>query len=264
VSDAPVGNTLIVLTEPRVSDELSALLATLDDTDPSALTSCPGWTAHHIAAHIAGNYEEVRRHVEAYASGHALAETRTWEAREQTWRALGQPALLRSIEREAARAMSAVRAVLDVDPAAEFRWTNRTVAVSGFPTHMRSEDALHRWDLVGDDDISGRLLAQPELLEHAVHFIGRPLTRRGLAFGSGNRGYSARVRAAGYDDLVVEVENGDAMLSIGAPTDEPTIEADPAARLLIFWGRKPTPFSRVRACRGEDEAGRLQLVLSGY
>jgi hypothetical protein len=55
-----------------------------------------------------------------------------------------------------------------------------------------------------------------------------------MAFGSRNRGYSARVRAAGYDDLVVEVENGDAMLSIGAPTDEPTIEADPAARLLIL------------------------------
>src|ERR1700753_3518919 len=99
-------------TETDAPDELSTLLATLDATDPAAMTSCPGWSAHHIAAHIAGNYEEVRRHVEAYAAGRPLEETRSWETREPKWRALDHDALLRGIEREAAGATRAVEAVL--------------------------------------------------------------------------------------------------------------------------------------------------------
>jgi hypothetical protein len=166
------GNTLVVLAEPRVSDELSALLATLDSTHPSSLTSCPGWTAHHIAAHIAGNYEEVRRHVEAPAPPRAA------------------------------------------------RVAGTRGEIQGAPAHA------------------------PRV--------------------AGDRSYSARVRAPGRDDLLVEVADGDARLSIEAPAGGPTIAADPAARLLILWGRKPTPFSRLRACTSEDEAGRVQLVLSGY
>jgi uncharacterized protein (TIGR03083 family) len=250
--------------QPQVSRELSALLSTLDDCDPAALTSCAGWTVHHIAAHIAGNYEEVRRHVEAYAAGHPLAETRSWEEREPAWRALDHASLLRGVEREAERASSAVRTLLEADPDAELRWTGRTVRVSGFMTHMRSEDALHRWDIVGDDATSHTLLAQPELLRHAVTFIGRPLTLRGLRAGAGGEEFSARVRVSGSDDLVVEVVASDARLSIDHPAGEPTIEADAAARLLLLWGRKAAPFTRLRACAGEDAVGRVQLLLAGY
>lgn len=34
--------------------------------------------------------------------------------------------------------------------------------------HSRSEATLHRWDIEGDDDVSRRLLAQPDLLANAV------------------------------------------------------------------------------------------------
>jgi uncharacterized protein (TIGR03083 family) len=150
------------------SRELTALLTSLDDLGPTALSSCPGWDAHHLAAHIAGNYEEVRTHVEAFDAGQPLARTRNWEEREAPLRRLDYAALVRRIESEAARASAITDLALERRPDARLLWTNRTVAISGFPTHMRSEDALHRWDLVGDDDTSNELLGQQDLLAHAV------------------------------------------------------------------------------------------------
>ena len=47
--------------------------------------------------------------------------------------------------------------------------------ISGFPTHLRSEVTILRWDLVGDDAISHELLSQHDLFIHAVNFIGHPL-----------------------------------------------------------------------------------------
>lgn len=87
--------------------------------------------------------------------------------------------------------------LLDQDRDAELSWTQRRVHAAGFATHMRSEDALHRWDLVGDDDLSTELLAQPDLLEHAVSFIGRPLCERGRRRGAADQPMSARIRSTG-------------------------------------------------------------------
>jgi hypothetical protein len=53
----------------RRSLEAERVLEALDEVGPAAMTSCPGWSAHHVGAHIAGNYEEVRRHVEAFSAG---------------------------------------------------------------------------------------------------------------------------------------------------------------------------------------------------
>jgi hypothetical protein len=68
-----------VITAKARPHELTALLASLDEVGPDALTACPGWTAHHLAAHIAGNYAEVRRHLNAFAAGEPLTTTRSWE-----------------------------------------------------------------------------------------------------------------------------------------------------------------------------------------
>ena len=37
---------------------------------------------------------------------------------------------------------------------------------------MRSEFALRRWDVAGDDEISLQLLSQPELTHHAIDVLG--------------------------------------------------------------------------------------------
>jgi uncharacterized protein (TIGR03083 family) len=246
------------------SAELVALLTALDAIESSALTSCPGWTAHHAAAHIAGNYEEVRRHIEAFAAGHPLERTQSWDEREYALRQLDHSALVRRIDDQAAATAAVITDVLAAQPDAELTWTKRTVPVAGFLAHMRSEDALHRWDLVGDDDTSLELLSQQDLLEHAVNFIGRPLLQRGLRAGVGETPFSARVRSPGRDDLVVDSVGGQARLSIDAPQGEATIEGDPAARLLLLWGRKPSPFFRLRTGRDGESADRVQTLLAGY
>ena len=92
--------------------ETAALLDTLSEVGPRALTSCPGWSAHHIAAHIAGNHEEARRHVEAYGEGRPLASTRSFEEREAPLLQLEFDALLERIEAEEFGLLQAVAAVV--------------------------------------------------------------------------------------------------------------------------------------------------------
>lgn len=154
--------------------------------------------------------------------------------------------------------------VLDEQPEAELTWTGRIVRVSGFATHLRSEDALHRWDLVGDDETSVLLLAQHDLLVHAVNFIGRPLLSRGLKSGADTEPFRARVRSDGRDDLVAEASEGDAHISIVPPEGPATIEGDPAARLLLLWGRKPGPFYRLSVRGDRRAASGVQALLAGY
>jgi uncharacterized protein (TIGR03083 family) len=243
--------------------ETAALLDTLSRVGPRALTSCPGWSAHHIAAHIAGNHEEARRHVEAYAAGQALQATRSFEEREAPLLRLRFNVLLTRIESEEAGLLAAVDTVRSADEGARLRWTGRTVKISGFPTHMRSESALHRWDLVGDDDVSHQLLGQPDLLAHAVGFVGKPLLLRGLAGATAP--FSGRVRSPGADDLLVSVERDRApRLEVTKPLGPAVLECDAAARLLLLWGRKPQPFHRLRADADDATVARLQQLLSGY
>jgi uncharacterized protein (TIGR03083 family) len=243
--------------------ETAALLASLSDVGPDALTSCPGWSAQHIAAHIAGNHEEARRHVEAHVAGRPLTATRTFEEREAPILTRPFDAVLAMIEREEAALLAAVDEAVAAEPAAELRWTGRTVRVEGFPTHMRSESAVHRWDLVGDDDRSSQHLADPKLLAHAVRFIGKPLLVKGLARLDGP--LSARVRTPGTDDLLVDAAPGeDGRLELAEPSGPAVIECDGAARLLLLWGRKPQPFHRLHAAGDPADVTRLQHLLAGY
>jgi uncharacterized protein (TIGR03083 family) len=243
--------------------ETVALLDSLSEVGPRALTSCPGWSAHHIAAHVAGNHEEARRHVVAYGNGEPLASTRTFEEREAPLLKLRFDTLLARIEAEESGLLGAVDTVLAENPDATLRWTGRTVAVKGFPTHMRSESAVHRWDIAGDDATSWQLLSQPDLLAHAVAFIGRPLLARGLS--RAHAPVAGRVRSPDADDLLVSVERGrDPRLEVTRPAGPAVIEADAAARLLLLWGRKAEPFHRLRADADAATVARLQTVLAGY
>ncbi len=243
--------------------ETAALLDTLSAVGPRALTSCPGWSAQHLAAHIAGNHQEARLHVEACAAGRPLSATRSFEEREAPLLRLRFDTLLALIESEESALLSAVDTVLSDDPDAELQWTGRTVSVKGFPTHMRSESAVHRWDIAGDDATSWHLLAQPELLTHAVGFIGKPLLVKGLTGAHGP--FFGRVRSPGADDLLVGVERGrEPRLEVTRPSGPAVIECDPAARLLLLWGRKAQPFDRLRADVDDATVARLQAVLAGY
>jgi uncharacterized protein (TIGR03083 family) len=246
--------------------EAEAFLTALQDLPPNALSTCDTWTVHHIGAHLAGNYEEALRHVEAYAQGSPLTSTRSFEEREPPFRELSGAALLKAVERYEERMRRAVDAVLADDPDAELTWTGRPFKVGSFSSHMRNECAIHRWDLLGDDDTSLDLLADPNLLEHSVTAVGAgPPCARGLDIDAPeHRPLSARLRTEGQPDLLSEVDGDTPRMSLTGVAGEPTVVGDQAARLLMLWGRKPGPPVRLRAVGPPDDVNRLQRLLSGY
>ncbi|GAA1248398.1 hypothetical protein GCM10009665_44080 [Kitasatospora nipponensis] len=257
--------TTAVLPDSGRPPEVAAFLDLLDTARPDALTACPGRTVHLITAHIIGNYAEITRHVDAYLKGDPLARTRTFDEREPEFRRLPATALMAAIAEGEQRMRRSLGELLDKEEDPVLRWTGRQVHAAGFLKHSRSECAVHRWDIGGDDALGDRLLSQQELLEHVVSFIGPlPMTARGMATGAGTgRPFQARLRSPGQPDLVVRVHDGP-QFALAEPEGEALIEGDAAARLLFLWGRRATPFHRL-TCRGSaEELSRLQWLLSGY
>jgi hypothetical protein len=199
-------------------------------------------------------------------SGSPLTRTRAFDEREPEFRVMSSPELMSSIASGEDRMRLRIAELLDREADPVLRWTNRQVHAAGFLKHSRSECAVHRWDLAGDDEVSNKLLSQQELLEHVVTFVGPlPMTARGMVTGAGTgRPLRARIRATGQPDLLVVVYRGQPQVYLAEAEGEALIEGDPAARLLFLWGRRPTPFSRL-VCNGStDELSRLQWLLLGY
>ena len=73
-------------------------------------------------------------------------------------------ALLKRLDAEETRMRLLVDDVLDEQPDAVIPWTGRHMAVAKFIPHLRNEHALHRWDIAGDDEVSGELLGRMDLV----------------------------------------------------------------------------------------------------
>ncbi|HEV7827556.1 MAG TPA: hypothetical protein VGP04_01665 [Pseudonocardiaceae bacterium] len=131
--------------------------------------------------------------------------------------------------------------VLAREPDAVIPWTGRQMAVAKFVPHLRNEFVIHRWDFVGDDQVSAELLAQPELTEHAVDVLGQLLLRRGREHDPcPDEDFHVRLRTENAPDVRLVVEAGQAGLElVSDQTDEPHVNLDPAARTLVIWGRRP-------------------------
>ncbi|OBA74953.1 hypothetical protein A5641_26585 [Mycobacterium sp. 1554424.7] len=247
--------------------EAEEFLTALQELSPHALTACPEWNVHDIGAHLAGIYEEVTRHVQAYSAGTPLKSTRSFEEREAPFRELSPAELLRTVDREEDRMRREIRAVIDEEPDATLWWTGRWMRVDAFLSHLRSECAIHRWDMYGEDDVSMRLLRQFDLFKHAVTNIGaKPLCARGIdKYGTELSGLSARVRTDGLPDLRIDVTDSVPTMDLVDPADEATVSGDQAARLLLLWGRSPaTPSTRLQGCGSTNDVLRLRRLLSGY
>jgi hypothetical protein len=118
--------------------------------------------------------------------------------------------------------------------------------------HSRSELSIHRWDLVGGDDISELLLSQPELTEHAVNALNAldrlqeyPTQRAERAGLAATEELSFALRVSGQPDVVLRWHQGRATLSLQDDSDFPGLETDAATRLLLLWGRCPDPEHRI-------------------
>lgn len=162
------------------------------------------------------------------------------------------------------RMSAALGAVLREEPDAVIPFTGLRMKAASFAVHARSELALHRWDMVGDDELSWQFLERPDLTEHAVRVMGPLLLARGCAADrQPGEPFSARLRVAGGPDVLVRRDPGGASLDFRAP-DGPALETDAAARLLFLWGRRPSDPARLRSALRRDDMVRLSTLVAGF
>ena len=253
------------MTTPR-PPEAAAFLEVLDSTPPTTLSACVAWTAHEVSAHLAAGAAEVSRHLDPFLAGEAVPATRSFEAREAPYRAMDDRSLRQRLDTEEHKMRMLVDQVFAADPAAVVPWTGRQMPVAKFAPHMASEFAIHRWDLAGDSPDG--LLARPGLVEHAVGVLGPLLLRRG-AGRDPDRGedFAARLRGDGQPDVRISVEAGSYRIGFAhdqQDAGEPWLECEPAARLLVIWGRRPDRPVHVRSHMSPEMLLRLQAILAGY
>jgi uncharacterized protein (TIGR03083 family) len=248
------------------SPEAEAFLTTMDESDPRGISSCDGWTTHEIAAHVTGIAVEVNRHLDPFLQGAPVPETRSFEVREAPLQAMDHADLLNRLDTEEQRMRELVAEVLQVNPESVIPWTGRRMAVAKFIPHLRNEHALHRWDIVGDDELALNHLGQSDLSEHSVEVLGRILLVAGQKRDpEPGADFYARLRSDGERDLCVEVKEGEGSLKWDEQSSgDPSVEGDPAARLLFIWGRRPEGQGRLRSHLELHELSRLQALLSGY
>jgi uncharacterized protein (TIGR03083 family) len=246
--------------------EVAAFLATLDDTPPDAVTACRGWTTHEIIAHLTSGADAFANQVEAHLDGRPVPEFGAWDVREPPYRALDDAVLRRRLVAAEQRMTEAFDAVLEQDPTAVVADVGWGLPIAELVTHMRQEFAIHRWDLVGDDDTGVEILGRADLIDHSVRLLGDSLLKNGLQRDpEPHKPFSVRLRCPGEPDLALDVVDGHGALSFHPAEDVPAvIETDAAARLLILWGRRPQDGRRVRSSLAPEELARLQSVLVGY
>ena len=228
-------------TEQHV-DEVGELIASLLVTPATRLTSCRGWTAHELVAHLAAGAAEEADLIEAHVAGTPRL-TRGFEERELPFRQMPDAELRDRLVEEAAR-LGAAMEVLSARGDDRVLFTGRPMTALEFAMHSRSECALHRWDLVGRDDVAWEMLAQPALTRHALTVLTSMSTlpeapANRLAALTGRPQLDVVIRSEPEDDVVMTVGPDTLRLTM-RPIDgtPPGVELDAAARLLLLWGRR--------------------------
>ncbi len=233
---------------------------------PDAGTWCDAWTVRDIVVHQAGNSEELARVLGAHLEGEPVG-TRSFEEREGPLRALGDADLWEALLDRMAT-LNEVAVAADAVPAdTDVAWTGRTMKVPWFAEHMREELVLHGWDITGDCDIGAPFqaaLAEPWMTTHSVVAVGKPLLAKGVRELQPGERIAARLRATGTDDVEISADADETIIGLAEPAGPATLETDPAARVLLLWGRKPADPSRICSRVGAETLGRVRRLLSGY
>jgi mycothiol maleylpyruvate isomerase-like protein len=224
---------------PEVRDEaMRAFVSAVSSRKATAPTWCPGWSTHEVVAHVAAAAQERANLIEEHRLGQSCRPTRSWEVREPPFRALPYAVLRQRLVSEAVRFERAVSAMSSTE---SIEYTGWTMTAERLRTHSRSEAVLHRWDLVGDDETSRRLLSEPALTDHAVEvFNALPAlleARRWVDAPFTDR--PVRLRSAGQPDVLVTPGTGLSLVSEATDTTSPLATMDSRDRLLVLWGRCP-------------------------
>jgi uncharacterized protein (TIGR03083 family) len=235
------------MTSPQETPSLEAqaLMATLEHVAPTAPTACAGWTVRNIMAHFAGGSKEVADLLELKVNHHRQRPTMGFDDREAPFLALDDVELWRAMAVQGDRMAAAVSALAATsDPT--FLFTGTTLTIAQFATHMRSEMALHRWDIVGDDDVSEKLLTQLDLSRHAVDVLDAmpvlyeaPEWRAKLAGVTG--GLRIVLRSSNTADVIYEHGPAGARFAVvenGPASGDAVVTTDMVNRYLTIWGRR--------------------------
>lgn len=229
--------------EPDVLDEVGELFTTLLATPPGRLTNCRGWTAHDLVAHLAAGAAEEADLIETHLAGQPERTTLAHDEREAPYRALPDTELRERLVANGARLTEALH-TLAGDESGEVLFTGRRMSAADFAMHSRSECAIHRWDLVGRDDIGWTMLARPELTAHALTVLTSMSTLQEAPvnrIGAHPEHPTTRLilRSDPQDDVVVTVAGGSVSMTLEPPSASAAdVELEPAARLLLLWGRR--------------------------
>jgi Mycothiol maleylpyruvate isomerase N-terminal domain len=243
----------------NTSEEEAAFVETIDTIEPTAPTRAAGWTAHDVLVHMSAGAAEIARNVSAFSEGGAASvpATRGFEEREAPYRAMSWAQLRNAFDVHRKAMAESISVAITADPSARTPWTGRQMPIAAFVSHTRSEYALHRWDMVGDDAISLDLLSRPEHTAHAVRVLAGPLVARGVAAGATGE---FRFASPGLATIVVvpialtvESEESDTAADI---------VSDAASRLLLLWGRMPDDPARITAT--SQVLAAAQTLLQGY
>jgi uncharacterized protein (TIGR03083 family) len=148
------------------TSEIEAFLDALTGVAPTASTYCDGWTAHDLLAHVVAGGEELHRLVAAALAGDDAQGTRAFDEREAPLVALPDRELRERMTAGGLGLLASLDQLHDRDPLATVAFTGADLTPMQVMTHVRSELALHRWDLIGDDDVGRQLLGQHDLLVH--------------------------------------------------------------------------------------------------
>lgn len=230
-----------------MSTELNPIeefLSTLNDLPADAPTACEGWTAHEIAAHLAAGIEEVAELIEDTVNDAPPRTTRGFEEREAPYRAMHnddvREALGKIVER-AGGALAALAAKGVTVPFFERSWTAEELRL-----HAANDFAIHRWDLIGDDELTDVFLSPLHVTESAIKTLNtltvlkeRPTFR---AERAGLTDIRVVLRCPDQPDIALDVTPAGVAaleLSAGEPFDgDVLVETDTANRVLTLWGRR--------------------------
>lgn len=234
------------MSQPVNLAESQAFMTALLDVKPDAPTACAQWSAHELVAHLAAGAEEIAELIEDMIAGRPRRATRSFDEREAPFAALPDDELRNAMVEVSRRKVSATQALAARGADASFEFTGRAFTATQLETHARSEAALHRWDLVGDDDTGDELLAQPELTRHAVDVLNTlPMLFEspGARAAAGSLADTRVVlRSPGQPDVVLIVD-ADGAARFELATDRPAagdavVSTDVVNRLLTLWGRR--------------------------
>lgn len=216
-------------------EAMREFISTLSGLQATAPTWCAGWSAHDLTAHVAAAAEERANLIEEHVAGAPPRATRPWDVREPPLRAMTDAALRKQLVEQAMRFELALAALRADDTIAYTGWT---MSAERLRMHSHSEAALHRWDLVGDDDVGARLLSDPAMVTHALAvFDAVPALPEAQRWRSpGMVAWPLILRSVGRPDVVLRPNETVSATADGAGV---VLELRPHEVPLVLWGRCP-------------------------